>query len=43
MQTLDALGAGGTLISHDSNIRGAGNLLGDEQSRRSAPLEVIHP
>jgi transcription-repair coupling factor (superfamily II helicase) len=32
MQTLDALGAGFTLASHDLNIRGAGNLLGDEQS-----------
>ena len=33
MQTLDALGAGFTLASHDLDIRGAGNLLGDEQSR----------
>jgi len=32
MQTLDALGAGFTLASHDLDIRGAGNLLGDEQS-----------
>ena len=32
MQTLDTLGAGFTLASHDMDIRGAGNLLGDEQS-----------
>ena len=32
MQTLDHLGAGFTLASHDLDIRGAGNLLGDEQS-----------
>ncbi len=32
MQTLDALGAGFTLASHDMDIRGAGNLLGEEQS-----------
>lgn len=32
MQTLDALGAGFTLASYDLDIRGAGNLLGDEQS-----------
>ncbi len=32
MQTLDALGAGFTLASHDLDIRGAGNLLGEEQS-----------
>ena len=32
MQTLDSLGAGFTLASHDLDIRGAGNLLGDEQS-----------
>ncbi|MEK9684743.1 MAG: transcription-repair coupling factor [Rhodospirillaceae bacterium] len=32
MQSLDALGAGFTLASHDLDIRGAGNLLGDEQS-----------
>ena len=32
MQTLDTLGAGFTLASHDLDIRGAGNLLGDEQS-----------
>ena len=29
---LDALGAGFTIASHDLDIRGAGNLLGDEQS-----------
>jgi len=32
MQTLDQLGAGFTLASHDLDIRGAGNLLGAEQS-----------
>ncbi len=32
MQTLDQLGAGFTLASHDLDLRGAGNLLGDEQS-----------
>jgi len=32
MQTLDTLGAGFTLASHDLDMRGAGNLLGDEQS-----------
>ena len=32
MQTLDGLGAGFSLASHDMDIRGAGNLLGDEQS-----------
>lgn len=32
LQTLDTLGAGFTLASHDMDIRGAGNLLGDEQS-----------
>src|SRR5688572_29410488 len=34
MQTLDQLGAGFTLASHDLDIRGAGNLLGDEQAGR---------
>jgi transcription-repair coupling factor (superfamily II helicase) len=32
IQTLDSLGAGFSLASHDLDIRGAGNLLGDEQS-----------
>jgi transcription-repair coupling factor (superfamily II helicase) len=32
MQTLDSLGAGFQLASHDLDIRGAGNMLGDEQS-----------
>ncbi len=32
MQTLDQLGAGFILASHDLDIRGAGNLLGQEQS-----------
>ncbi len=32
LQALDTLGAGFTIASHDMDIRGAGNLLGDEQS-----------
>jgi len=32
LQTLDTLGAGFILASHDLDIRGAGNLLGEEQS-----------
>ncbi len=32
LHSLDTLGAGFTLASHDLDIRGAGNLLGDEQS-----------
>lgn len=32
MQTLDSLGAGFSLASHDMDIRGAGNLIGEEQS-----------
>lgn len=32
LQSLDALGAGFNLASHDLDIRGAGNLLGEEQS-----------
>jgi transcription-repair coupling factor (superfamily II helicase) len=32
MQTLDSLGAGFSLASHDMDIRGFGNLVGDEQS-----------
>ena len=32
MQTLASLGAGFSLASHDLDIRGAGNLLGQEQS-----------
>jgi transcription-repair coupling factor (superfamily II helicase) len=32
LQSLDKLGAGFTLASHDLDIRGAGNLLGEEQS-----------
>ena len=31
LQSLDNLGAGFTLASHDLDIRGAGNLLGEEQ------------
>ncbi len=32
LSSLDSLGAGFTLASHDMDIRGAGNLLGEEQS-----------
>jgi transcription-repair coupling factor (superfamily II helicase) len=32
LHSLDTLGAGFELASHDLDIRGAGNLLGDEQS-----------
>ncbi|QJE74821.1 transcription-repair coupling factor [Aerophototrophica crusticola] len=32
IETLDSLGAGFQLASHDMDIRGAGNLLGEEQS-----------
>ena len=32
LQSLDTLGAGFSLASHDLDIRGAGNLLGEEQS-----------
>jgi transcription-repair coupling factor (superfamily II helicase) len=31
LQSLDSLGAGFTLASHDLDLRGAGNLLGEEQ------------
>jgi transcription-repair coupling factor (superfamily II helicase) len=32
MQNIDSLGVGFTIASHDMDIRGSGNLLGDEQS-----------
>jgi transcription-repair coupling factor (superfamily II helicase) len=32
MQNIDSLGAGFTIASYDSDIRGFGNLLGDEQA-----------
>lgn len=32
MENIDSLGAGFTIASHDSDIRGFGNLVGDEQS-----------
>ncbi len=32
IQSIDGLGAGFSLAAHDLDIRGAGNLLGDEQS-----------
>ena len=34
LQSLDTLGAGFQLASHDLDLRGAGNLLGEEQSGR---------
>ena len=40
MQTLDTLGAGFSLASHDLDIRGAGNLLGEEQSGRIREVGV---
>ncbi len=38
LQSLDTLGAGFQLASHDLDIRGAGNLLGDEQSGHVAAV-----
>lgn len=32
LQSLDTLGAGFQLASHDMDIRGSGNFLGEEQS-----------
>ena len=32
MQNIDSLGVGFTIASHDMDIRGSGNILGDEQS-----------
>ena len=32
LQSLDSLGAGFNLASYDMDIRGSGNLLGEEQS-----------
>ena len=32
LQSLDSIGAGFELASHDLDIRGSGNLLGEEQS-----------
>jgi transcription-repair coupling factor (superfamily II helicase) len=40
MQTLDTLGAGFQLASHDLDIRGAGNLLGDEQSGHNREVGI---
>ena len=44
MQALDSLGAGFMLASHDLDIRGAGNLLGDEQSGhiKEVGIELYH-
>src|SRR5256885_154024 len=38
LQSLDTLGAGFQLASHDLDIRGAGNLLGEEQS---GPIQEV--
>ena len=40
LHSLDTLGAGFTLASHDLDIRGAGNLLGEEQSGRVKEVGV---
>jgi transcription-repair coupling factor (superfamily II helicase) len=41
MQALDTLGAGFTLASYDLDIRGAGNLLGDEQSGHIKEVGIV--
>ena len=40
LQSLDNLGAGFTLASHDLDLRGGGNLLGEEQSGHIKDLGV---
>src|SRR5204862_5262470 len=40
LQSLDSLGAGFQLASHDLDIRGGGNLLGEEQSGRIKEIGV---
>ena len=40
LQSLDSLGAGFQLASHDLDIRGGGNLLGDEQSGHISEVGV---
>ena len=40
LQSLDSLGAGFQLASHDLDIRGGGNLLGDEQSGHISEIGV---
>ncbi len=44
MGTLDSLGAGFTLASHDMDIRGGGNLLGEQQSGhlKDVGVELYH-
>ncbi len=44
METIDGLGAGFQVASHDMDIRGHGNLLGDEQSGhvREVGFELYH-
>ncbi len=44
LQSLDTLGAGFTLASHDLDMRGGGNLLGEEQSGhiRDVGVELFH-
>ena len=40
LESLEGLGAGFSLASHDLDIRGAGNLLGDEQSGQIREIGV---
>ena len=40
MQSLDALGVGFSIASYDMDIRGSGNLLGDEQSGHIKETEL---
>ena len=44
LQKLDSLGSGFNLASHDLDIRGSGNILGDDQSGhiREIGLELYH-
>ncbi len=44
LQSLDTLGAGFTLASHDLDLRGGGNLLGEEQSghMKDVGVELFH-
>jgi transcription-repair coupling factor (superfamily II helicase) len=41
LQSLDSLGAGFQLASHDLDIRGGGNLLGEEQSGHIREMSII--
>ena len=40
LQTMDGLGAGMQLANYDLDIRGAGNLLGEEQSGQITQVEL---